>query len=458
MRHTTFLAKTRFPPRHFQSRQNCSSSSWNRSTNPLRLLRFTGSFVLILVALELLLQASSVAAAAAFFGSGHRPQQQPQPQNTMNSRIIYAPKGGGAHCSYSSSSHEGWSDLDPDSLVTAPCLIEQTLCMAQTNNIGHLLQAQLAGTKEYAQAILAAWREEEEEDEKNAVDASKQQQQQVEWKRIAYTDSPGTPLYGYLVRLKPQQQQQQEYQHEQHCCEEATQSPTSAKPRNSMRGILLFHTGAGPHDIFLLWKAARLVRALSSPPSSDETNSNNNSNVVVFIADVLSDDGTGWAWNTEDRSRYNQARETLLQQQYDDNNDSGRQRHRRPVLQDRIRAAMQCLQQQHPQTDMVLAALGWCLGGQAIAEIARMEFFATMDNHDTMDDGHSISVPCMVTFHGVFAGLDVAGEETVVLGESIDKDSFAPHKPQRTSGEILICHGVQDPFVPPHDLENVLYV
>jgi dienelactone hydrolase len=232
-----------------------------------------------------------------------------------------------------------WTDLCPESLVSAPCLIEQTLCQPPASDGD---PPQFAKDVKYATAVLDAWRE---------TDAA------AEWTPKTYADASGTNLYGHFVRR---------------CTGDET-----------VPGIVLFHTGAGPHDLFLLWKAASLV----------------NEGYVVLIADLLSDP-TGYSWSP-DRSFYNKARDKLFRIESN----------QRPVLQERIQAAVDTLKGTPGVDSTRLAALGWCLGGHAILELCRM----------------NISLKSMATFHGVFDTLPW-------------KD-----QPQALSGcEILISHGVDD--------------
>jgi dienelactone hydrolase len=78
---------------------------------------------------------------------------------------------------------------------------------------------------------------------------------------------------------------------------------------------------------------------------------------VVFIADIPSTDDTGWAWSP-DRTRYNEARTHVLDTRLN--------------LQSRIRAAVTTLTS-HYHKIRQFAALGWCLDGHCILELARMQ-------------------------------------------------------------------------------------
>ena len=96
----------------------------------------------------------------------------------------------------------------------------------------------------------------------------------VETSPWIYHDEEGTPLYGHIVRPK---------------LDSAANADAAASKRKKNKksyhpGILLFHTAAGPQDVFLFRKAA----ALASDP---------NLRCVVLICDVLSDQD-GWAWES----------------------------------------------------------------------------------------------------------------------------------------------------------------
>jgi dienelactone hydrolase len=138
---------------------------------------------------------------------------------------------------------------------------------------------------------------------------------------------------------------------------------------------------------------------------------------VVLIADLLSDD-TGWAWNP-DRARYNEARDELLS--VDETTNT------RPILEKRVKAALQAISVFSQVDSLRLAAMGWCFGGHPVLELGRMK---------------RPEIRAMVTFHGVFEGLPVPKSCKDV---SLDG-----------SCEILICHGTEDPFVPAEALGRAL--
>lgn len=259
-----------------------------------------------------------------------------------------------------------WQSLDPDSLVAAPCLIEQTLCQPSDT------QAQLAKDVDYAKAVLEAWKEEEEFSWK-AV-----------WRPVIYKDESGTDLYGYSIRREAK--------------EDSQDKMTS--------GIVFFHTGAGPHDSFLLYKAVSLVNSLEG-------------DCVVFIADILGDE-SGWGWDP-DRTRFNAARKQVLAVETNPESDPCR-----PILQQRIQAALDYLSN-NESVDRY-AAFGWCLGGHPILEISRMSQYRS-------------KMKALVTFHGVFDGLPAPSETDYESLETVD---------------VLICHGTDDPFVSDENVERAL--
>jgi hypothetical protein len=257
-----------------------------------------------------------------------------------------------------------WSPLDPESLCCAPCLIEQTLCIEPPpqefkddnggSNILLLPPPRIALNRDYANAVLETWRQEEAD---SGVDSDKSDDDKVwttEYKRIIYSSSsstnqqqaargeehhPPVPLFGYLVRKASSNARSDPRQQDD---DETTVIAAAAAA--ALPGILLFHTAAGPNDIFLLYKAATLVNTLPL-------------GCIVMIADLMSD-GTGWGWRT-DKSRFQQASRQLFQRV----NGCGR-----VLLQDRLHAAIDCLINNHHvrvNADR-LAVLGWCLGGTYI--------------------------------------------------------------------------------------------
>jgi dienelactone hydrolase len=209
----------------------------------------------------------------------------------------------------------------------------------------------------------------------------------------------GIMSYSYLVRRNP------------------TISPSNLKRK--LPAILFFHTGAGPHDIFLQWKADTLVNNIKIFPEG----------CVIFIVDILGDN-SGWAWDSN-RTRYDSTVVDLLQPRNTaDYNDQTRSLNKdiRPKLKSKLIAAINELKSLSYVDDQRLAAMGWCLGGHSILELARMELK---------------SFKAMITFHGVF------GECTPPPLDIVDDN-------RANIGRTLICHGTEDPYVSEKSLENVV--
>jgi dienelactone hydrolase len=236
----------------------------------------------------------------------------------------------------------------------------------------------------YQDAVLNAWIQ-----EKNARDETIQ----VEMSPTVYQDRQATRLYGHCVRRKDQ------------------------ASKESVPGLLLFHTGAGPQDVFLLWKAESLVSNSDVFPDG----------CVVLICDLLSDE-PGWAWNP-DRTKYNQARDKLLDRLPDGT---------RPVLLDRVTAAYETLLN-IPEVDSErIAALGWCLGGHPILELGR-----------SIQKVSSVQIKGLITFHGVFDGVKPSPSTTTTTTTT----TTTQEEDSSSAAQVLICNGSRDPFVKSSDLD-----
>jgi hypothetical protein len=79
-----------------------------------------------------------------------------------------------------------------------------------------------------------------------------------------YQDANGKTCHGHLIQTKGM-------------------SPEAAVP-----GILFFHTGAGPHDMCLFWKADSLVTNSEVFPDG----------CLIFITNILGNNA-GWAWSPD---------------------------------------------------------------------------------------------------------------------------------------------------------------
>mmetsp|Transcript_21123 Transcript_21123/g.41869 ORF Transcript_21123/g.41869 Transcript_21123/m.41869 type:complete len:393 (-) Transcript_21123:233-1411(-) len=232
----------------------------------------------------------------------------------------------------------------------------------------------------YAREVQKAWKFE--------VDRRPAPKWEASGSPIVYSTEAGIHLYGYFVR---------------------SESPYVKK--GNLPGVLLFHTGAGPQDIFLRWKAESLATNVEI------------GGCVVMVCDILSD-GEGWTW--DDKERYAQARKETLSSFTDDNGSASR-----PELQRRIQAAVNALSDLEGVDSGRLAAMGWCMGGHPILEIARMD----------INGMHAA-----VTFHGVF---DSLGEQGVSYNVGALGEGEEIHGPR----SALICHGSRDPFVKANELD-----
>ena len=170
----------------------------------------------------------------------------------------------------------------------------------------------------YLQSVLKLWAKEEEDEEDHNTDDS------IVTASHKYYDYTETPLYGHIVK------------------EMKTTIDNDDNSSGTKRpGILLFHTAAGPQDVFLFCKAAQLARL----------------GCVVLICDILSDPN-GWAWDS-DRTQYSKVREQLVQNDYE-------------LMRNRVEVSVQALLTDVSVDKDRLAAMGWCLGAQPILEITRL--------------------------------------------------------------------------------------
>lgn len=233
-----------------------------------------------------------------------------------------------------------------------------------------LEERQLAKDDKYLDAVLELWEEGDERGTRISVETSP----------FDYcAEGDDNKLHGHIIRRSIEEDK--------------------ALKSSKLPGILLFHTAAGPQDVFLFYKAHVLLQKF---------------NCVVMICDILSDK-SGWAWGS-DRTQYNREREALMA-------DDGM------LLRSRVLAAGQELCENILEVDSQrLAAMGWCLGGQPILELARAR-------------PSTFCVKAMSTFHGVFRR---------------DKTTTLPDSQQIPSqnSEIMICNGMDDPFVSEEDLDE----
>lgn len=246
----------------------------------------------------------------------------------------------------------------------------------------------VAKDETYLHAVVEAWNSEGNRDV--SIEG-----RSIQYRTSEEDDDDSSILHGYIFRRQ--------------CRRQNIQDNTTNESKCRLPTILLFHTAAGPHDVFLYYKADMLLQ---------------NFNCIVMICDILSDD-QGWAWDP-DRTRYNQIRQSLLQ-----NNAT--------LMNHRVLAAVENLCQVVPEVDRhQMAAMGWCLGGQPILELANIH-----------RKNPNFSFQALITFHGVMARQtfpDISlSTAKIDVGDTHEKIS-----------KVLICNGMDDPFVVPDDLNKAM--
>ena len=251
---------------------------------------------------------------------------------------------------------------------------------------------QLAKDEEYASSIVKVWRDEIDTRTSNGGGS-------VASPFMYKCKIDGSSLYGHIYRPSP------------------PSNNASSPVEKSLPGIVLFHTGAGPQDIFLRWKADSLV---------NEREVFGDEGCVVLIADIIGD-ASGWAWH--DREKYETVRKSIL---VPDANGE------RKKLTGRVQAAIDAIASQPGVDAKRIGVMGFCLGGHPILELARMK--------------HP-SVRSMVTFHGVFDG--VRKLSSVEDGSSVEgMDDVVSAAASKCN--VLVCTGEEDPFIPVEDLDAAM--
>jgi len=283
-------------------------------------------------------------------------------------RLLPARSGSSLSQLYSSRTME-WQTIDPTTFFDSPQIADGR---------------QIAKDVEYLNSILNHW------------NAEGFRSYTIEASPISYTadgDEPDILLHGHVLRR-------------------INLSSQSSGKQNDLPVILLFHTAAGPQDVFLYYKADVLLQKFDC---------------LVMICDILSDPN-GWGWDSRDRTRYNNERLKLMD-------------HNAQLLKARVLAGIQALVKNVPSASIhQMAAMGFCLGGQPILELARLD--------REYDD---FSVRAMITFHGVFArGVPLLLPTTAVT----ETDIMIQNKKIADKPSVLICNGDKDPFVTSKDVED----
>jgi dienelactone hydrolase len=241
----------------------------------------------------------------------------------------------------------------------------------------------LAREESYAKTNIDAWKKDFEDET-----TSRQKIESFGSEFIYKRSSDGVNLYGYIV------------------IPSSVESKLKVSDKvPSIPAIILFHTGAGPQDIFMKYQADKLVREKIWGEEG----------CIVFIADIISDQ-IGWAW--QDRNKYWEARKSLLEITDKDGQN------KRWLLRDTVRATLEAVK----SIDMVdvgrIGAFGYCLGGQPIFELGMMQ---------------STGLKGLISFHGLYDN---------IYGPDCDE---LKHDSKR---RVLICNGSADPYVPISDVQR----
>ena len=180
--------------------------------------------------------------------------------------------------------------------------------------------------------------------------------------------------------------------------------------------ILLFHTGAGPQDIFNRFQADKLCREKIWGEKG----------CIVLVADIISD-RTGWCWG--DRARYWDVRRSLMEVSKD--NREGK--NCRWKLRKVISASLTAISSIREADQSRIAAIGFCLGGQPILELGRMQ---------------PPGLRGLATFHGMFDDISLSDQEEKVLTNN-NNDKMDIEQPR----SVLICNGAMDPWINENELK-----
>lgn len=153
-------------------------------------------------------------------------------------------------------------------------------------------------------------------------------------------------------------------------------------------GVLLAHTGSGPRDLYLLWRASALAARGYMP----------------LVVDLFGD-AEGAAWDAPfARARMDELRAD------------------RSLLGGRMDAALRALRADARVDPSRCAAMGWCLGGKAVLDLAR----------------RGADLRAAVSFHGVL--------------DALPAELLAP----RVRARLLICDGALDPLQSAHARAELL--
>lgn len=252
----------------------------------------------------------------------------------------------------------------------------------------HVDGTRIAANEDYLKSVLDEWN-------------SETRPLEVQTKVLDY--KADACMFGHVIRRKPPNSDS----------DSDNDSDAKVIEAKSLPGILLFHSEAGPKDISLFHKADLLCQQFDC---------------VVVICDILSD-AYGWAWGPQSSLIHGPESSEIYQEIHRNlmADDAS-------VLRQRASAPAQALIDQLPEVDPHrMAAMGWCLGGQSILELGRVQ-------------STNYTIQAMATFDGGFS------RETPPAIKETDEE--AGDTTASAGGKVLICNDREDPCVSAEDLKS----
>jgi len=262
----------------------------------------------------------------------------------------------------------------------------------------------MAKNEAYVKSVLSVWKSQVKASSMSCCETTEIMNDETLGSQLIYKRDDGEPLGGYMV------------------IPSTLLGKHDSSKKKSFPAIVLIHTGAGPQDIFLRWKADSLAKEVMG-----------GNGCVVLIADLLSD-LKGWTWC--DREKYNIERTKILEEKKEESDGGSLGRWKLRALLD---STLNVLRNMEQVDEERIAVLGFCFGGQSIAELGRMKC-----------DG----VVGLVSYHGVFDGLSEPRSSELQENEW-KQETRSCVSNQKQAPRALIFNGNDDPFVKPEDIELV---
>jgi dienelactone hydrolase len=243
----------------------------------------------------------------------------------------------------------------------------------------------LIKTEQFAQVLQAEWREECYTGRTGPTGADDLKKTSSMGRPHLFTESSrGTTYYGHVVY------------------------PPNVHSSEVLPVLVVFQTGAGPHDLYFRWKADAWARGIHTGQTGHI-----HQRCIVFIADMLSDE-RGWGWDNN-KSRYQTERLALFQ--------TDASTGMRPKLRQHLNLVMDTVKKLQHADPTSLCAFCFCMGGHAALELVRMRI---------------PGIKAVSVFHGVFDG--------ICSSALLSKDG-APL-------EVSLNQGEDDPYVPKEELNH----